>query len=756
MARYRNTEKTIDSKEIKDESMKPVANIEIQNDETVMNPVLLEMQKADRSAAPSKEEPIVVHQDKNTAEKHAFLLIQGCAVGESPLSRRPTEEQLLIIATAGPIPSCVEILHGNVLVGSTNGLVLEFELNSEAEAKEEWKRLLSENPGSQGILEQFRANNPEDQVLDWFWAMHMHYYEANCVELKVKAGGHLPDLILPRIAIVDDVVLIAGRREGKSATGHLYAFDAFDKDFENGVYLIHNTSCHSSPVTALCGWRDPYCGDVRALDRVVEPGEAKAPYPYGRIVTASETGIIAVWALCCGERLAVWQGHSGSVLDVLTLPNSDVISCSIDGSVKIWALIGKREEGKNEAEEEKQKEDNREHKNSDVVSGASESPIPDSPGLDSSGATQESVASSEECAEMEDVEKVDELDETESSLCKIIVAIPKGVAVQVALPPPIFDSPPEDSSKVRKRAKVRKVGATDAVDSADADHLTADLSDNQKSDQDFANDLEAAPGNPHNFADTGAPVLTEEEKKLLPGADREPHVYSKDHFVFESVTLIMELRPPNYIGSIRCMRREGALLFCGGEGIAVVWHLPTGNLLRHHELASFYPGASRCDALVVAGGIMFLALVPQLAPELSVDHPPCNSGRIEAFNWETGQPLYSLYNGLWRPTGLSLRAPNVHDRKGERKQVLIAASFDDPMRKGRVMAWKFAVDQPAITPISSSTRERICAHCGKAALNGIKFQRCSRCASVWYCDRHCQENHWPNHRRLCRQFSIKK
>ena len=90
-----------------------------------------------------KKSPIVVHQDKNTAEKHSYLLTHGCLVSESPFSRPRSSEQELIIATAGPIPSCIDILHGNVLMGSTNGHVLEFEMNSEAEAKEEWKVCVS-------------------------------------------------------------------------------------------------------------------------------------------------------------------------------------------------------------------------------------------------------------------------------------------------------------------------------------------------------------------------------------------------------------------------------------------------------------------------------------------------------------------------------------------------------------------------------------------------------------------------------------
>ncbi len=48
------------------------------------------------------------------------------------------------------------------------------------------------------------------QMLEMLWTMHVRYNSEDCVELKAKAGGHLPDLVHPRVAVIDDVVLIAG------------------------------------------------------------------------------------------------------------------------------------------------------------------------------------------------------------------------------------------------------------------------------------------------------------------------------------------------------------------------------------------------------------------------------------------------------------------------------------------------------------------------------------------------------------------
>jgi len=57
------------------------------------------------------------------------------------------------------------------------------------------------------------------------------------------------------------------------------------------------------------------------------------------------------------------------------------------------------------------------------------------------------------------------------------------------------------------------------------------------------------------------------------------------------------------------MRREGCLLFAGGDGGVAVFDLPQQKLLN------FFPTQGRrADALAVAGGIVFVALSPRGAP----------------------------------------------------------------------------------------------------------------------------------------------
>ena len=43
-----------------------------------------------------------------------------------------------------------------------------------------------------------------------------------------------------------------------------------------------------------------------------------------------------------------------------------------------------------------------------------------------------------------------------------------------------------------------------------------------------------------------------------------------------------------------------------------------------------------------------------------------------------------------------------------------------------------------------------CAGCGKAAAATASLLRCSRCRAAQYCDKDCQRQHWPQHKRECR------
>ena len=47
------------------------------------------------------------------------------------------------------------------------------------------------------------------------------------------------------------------------------------------------------------------------------------------------------------------------------------------------------------------------------------------------------------------------------------------------------------------------------------------------------------------------------------------------------------------------------------------------------------------------------------------------------------------------------------------------------------------------------------ARCG-ACRASLATKRCTRCMHAWYCDRSCQESHWPFHKRICSQIAPRK
>lgn len=56
---------------------------------------------------------------------------------------------------------------------------------------------------------------------------------------------------------------------------------------------------------------------------------------------------------------------------------------------------------------------------------------------------------------------------------------------------------------------------------------------------------------------------------------------------------------------------------------------------------------------------------------------------------------------------------------------------------------------------ASRTTPRSCSNCGKVdAAN--KLQKCSRCTTVYYCDRECQVADWKSHKVDCKRWSENK
>ena len=83
------------------------------------------------------------------------------------------------------------------------------------------------------------------------------------------------------------------------------------------------------------------------------------------------------------------------------------------------------------------------------------------------------------------------------------------------------------------------------------------------------------------------------------------------------------------------------------------------------------------------GGVLFAALSPRTGRVArTLKSANRDEYKIEAFDWAAGESLYSLYQGSWRPTGLSSRLPSDHD-SGSKILALVTASFQDPHELGR-------------------------------------------------------------------------
>ena len=48
-------------------------------------------------------------------------------------------------------------------------------------------------------------------------------------------------------------------------------------------------------------------------------------------------------------------------------------------------------------------------------------------------------------------------------------------------------------------------------------------------------------------------------------------------------------------------------------------------------------------------------------------------------------------------------------------------------------------------------RQARCADCGDVAGEGVSLKMCKACMLVKYCSATCQKNHWPKHKKLCKE-----
>ena len=54
-----------------------------------------------------------------------------------------------------------------------------------------------------------------------------------------------------------------------------------------------------------------------------------------------------------------------------------------------------------------------------------------------------------------------------------------------------------------------------------------------------------------------------------------------------------------------------------------------------------------------------------------------------------------------------------------------------------------------LSTASKKKRARLCANCFKEL---ERLLRCSKCLTSAYCDRVCQQKHWPMHKNVCRKI----
>ncbi|CAI8045179.1 Ubiquitin carboxyl-terminal hydrolase 19 [Geodia barretti] len=75
--------------------------------------------------------------------------------------------------------------------------------------------------------------------------------------------------------------------------------------------------------------------------------------------------------------------------------------------------------------------------------------------------------------------------------------------------------------------------------------------------------------------------------------------------------------------------------------------------------------------------------------------------------------------------------------------IIVSEVLSERAAKGPVVEIN-VVQRVHVTPFPTK-----CALCGCGVEKGRKLQRCSKCKTVGYCHRTCQERDWPEHKRKC-------
>lgn len=193
-----------------------------------------------------------LHTDKNSPSRHAYLLTHGCHLDQSPFIRKPPASQEISVDVFLSDPSCIGLLHGNLLIGGDE-CVLEFGLErSRDPVFEHLLATVGDSAEVTALLETIRAANDR---------------KVNTTGYTKKGGVRMPGLFVSKLTLIDDIVVVAGSSEHMGGRGLMYAYDAIDPEYRYSNQLHNEGACHEKQLTALGGWTDSYCGDVRSLSK---------------------------------------------------------------------------------------------------------------------------------------------------------------------------------------------------------------------------------------------------------------------------------------------------------------------------------------------------------------------------------------------------------------------------------------------------------------------------------------------------------
>ncbi|CAI8045180.1 Ubiquitin carboxyl-terminal hydrolase 19 [Geodia barretti] len=133
-------------------------------------------------------------------------------------------------------------------------------------------------------------------------------------------------------------------------------------------------------------------------------------------------------------------------------------------------------------------------------------------------------------------------------------------------------------------------------------------------------------------------------------------------------------------------------------------------------------------------------LILQLPPEATLKLLKASVGRRTSLSMAQLR-VFEVYKGKFQ----SLMSDNNHPISGIKSSdtIIVSEVLSERAAKGPVVEIN-VVQRVHVTPFPTK-----CALCGCGVEKGRKLQRCSKCKTVGYCHRTCQERDWPEHKRKC-------